>query len=151
MTVESSVHRVAVKRAYEPAARDDGVRVLVDQLWPRGLRKEDAHFDQWRKDLSPSTELRKFYGHRPERFAEFRRRYLHELRRKDAVASVSDLIALLRRRPITLITAAKDAEHSEATVLADHLRNIAERHRRTSGEAKTRTRPLRPTRKGTRS
>lgn len=63
--------RIRIKRAYEPPERGDGVRILVDRLWPRGLRKDDAHFDEWRKDLSPSTALRQFYGHRPERFDEF--------------------------------------------------------------------------------
>ena len=64
----SSETKVRIKRAYEAPARGDGVRILVDRLWPRGLRKDDAHFDQWRKDLSPSTELRQFYAHQPERF-----------------------------------------------------------------------------------
>ena len=63
--------RIRIKRAYEPPARGDGTRILVDRLWPRGLRKDDAKFDQWRKDVSPSTELRQFYSHRPERFVEF--------------------------------------------------------------------------------
>ena len=83
---------IRIKRAYEPPERGDGVRILVDRLWPRGLRKDDAHFDQWRKDLSPTTALRQFYGHRPERFAEFAKRYRSELRRKDAVAAISEIV-----------------------------------------------------------
>jgi uncharacterized protein YeaO (DUF488 family) len=122
---------VAVKRVYEPPARGDGERILVDRLWPRGLRKDDAHFE-WRKDLSPSTELRTWYGHRPERFDEFRRRYRRELRRKDAAVAVTELVARLRHGPVTLLTATRDAEHSEAAVLAEHLRNVA-RRRRTTG------------------
>ena len=112
---------------YEPAARGDGVRILVDRLWPRGVRKEAAQFDQWRKDLSPSTELRKFYGHRPERFAEFARRYRAELRHKEAAAAVSEIIDLTRRRPVTLLTASRDLTHSEAAVLATHVRAIISR------------------------
>jgi uncharacterized protein YeaO (DUF488 family) len=155
VTADPPIHDIAIKRAYEPAARGDGVRVLVDRLWPRGLRKQDARFDQWRKDLSPSTELRKFYGHRPERFPEFRRRYLNELRRREAAAAVSELIALLPRRPVTLITAAKDAERSEAAVLADHVRRLARRRTLASATtergARKRTRSIVSTRKGARS
>jgi uncharacterized protein YeaO (DUF488 family) len=114
--------KIRIKRAYEPPARGDGVRILVDRLWPRGLRKDDAHFDQWRKDLSPSTALRQFYSHKPERFAEFTKRYGTELRRKDAVAAISEIVALSRRRPVTLITASRDLDHSEAAVLAAHVR-----------------------------
>jgi uncharacterized protein YeaO (DUF488 family) len=122
-----SSHKIAIKRAYDPPGAGDGVRVLVDRLWPRGLRKDAAHFDQWRKDLSPSTELRQFYGHRPERFAEFSRRYLAELRHKEAGAAVAVLIDLNQRRPITLLTASRDLAGSEAAVLAKHLQRIIKR------------------------
>jgi uncharacterized protein YeaO (DUF488 family) len=120
-------HRVAIKRAYDPPARGDGVRILVDRLWPRGLRKDDAHFDQWRKDLSPSTSLRQFYGHRPERFDEFTKRYRAKLRHKQAAAAVSEVVGLARRRPVTLLTASRDASHSEAAVLAKHIQQIIKR------------------------
>jgi uncharacterized protein YeaO (DUF488 family) len=139
--VESS-HRIAVKRAYEPPARGDGVRILVDRLWPRGLRKDAAHFDQWRKDLAPSTELRQFYGHRPERFAEFKTRYRAELRHKDAAAAVSELVDLTRRRAVTLLTASRDLSHSEAAVLAAHIRVIVKRRAR---PPTTNARRLQPT------
>jgi uncharacterized protein YeaO (DUF488 family) len=119
--------RIRIKRAYEPSERGDGVRILVDRLWPRGLRKDDAHFDQWRKDLSPSTALRQFYGHRPERFAEFTKRYRTELRRTEAVAAAREIVDLTRRRPVTLLTASRDLDHSEAAVLASHLRAISHR------------------------
>jgi uncharacterized protein YeaO (DUF488 family) len=119
--------RIRIKRAYEPPERGDGVRILVDRLWPRGLRKDDAHFDQWRKDLSPSTALRQFYGHRPERFAEFTKRYRTELRRTEAVAAAREIVDLTRRRPVTLLTASRDLDHSEAAVLARHLRVISNR------------------------
>jgi uncharacterized protein YeaO (DUF488 family) len=116
--------RVAIRRAYEPPARGDGVRILVDRLWPRGLRKEAAHFDQWRKDLSPSTRLRQFYGHRPERFTEFQKRYLAELRTEAAATAVSEMVDLNRSRPLTLLTASRDVSRSEAAVLATHLRRV---------------------------
>ena len=119
--------KIRIKRAYEPPARGDGVRILVDRLWPRGMRKDDAHFDQWRKDLSPSTALRKFYAHKPERFAEFTKRYRSELRRKEAIAAISEIVDLTRRRPVTLITASRDLEHSEAAVLATRVRAALKR------------------------
>jgi uncharacterized protein YeaO (DUF488 family) len=119
--------KIMIKRAYETPARGDGVRILVDRLWPRGLRKDDAHFDQWRKDLSPSTALRQFYSHRPQRFADFTKRYRAELRRKEAVAAISEIVDLTRQRRVTLLTASRDLDHSEAAVLANHLRAILER------------------------
>ena len=122
-----SFHKIAIKRAYDARTRGDGIRILVDRLWPRGLRKEAAHFDQWRKDLSPSTELRQFYGHRPERFAEFTKRYRVELRKREATAAVEEVLNLNRRRPVTLLTASRDLSHSEAAVLATHLREIIKR------------------------
>lgn len=120
-------HKVAIKRAYDPPARGDGARILVDRLWPRGLRKDAAELDQWRVDVSPSTELRKFYGHRPDRFAEFTTRYLAELRRAEPAAAIAELVALNRRRALTLITASRDLEHSEAAVLAKHLQRVKKR------------------------
>jgi len=117
--------RIRIKRAYEPPARGDGVRILVDRLWPRGLRKDDAHFDQWRKELAPSTPLRQFYGHRPERFGEFATRYRSELRSKDAVLAMQQIVKLAERRPVTLITASRDLAHSEVAVLAERLRALS--------------------------
>lgn len=119
--------RIHTKRVYEPAASGDGVRILVDRLWPRGVRTADARFDQWRKDLSPTTGLRQFYGHQPERFVEFAKRYRTELRRKEARAAVLEIIDLADRRPVTLLTASRDLEHSEAAVLANHVRAVMSR------------------------
>jgi uncharacterized protein YeaO (DUF488 family) len=113
-------HRIRIKRAYEPPIRGDGVRLLVDRLWPRGLRNDDARFDAWRKDLAPSTELRQFYGHQPERFAEFTRRYRRELQAETKTA-VAEVLEIARRRPITLLTATRDLERSGAAVLATYL------------------------------
>jgi uncharacterized protein YeaO (DUF488 family) len=118
--------KISIKRAYDPPTRGDGVRILVDRLWPRGLRKEGARIDQWRKDLAPSTELRKFYGHRPERFAEFAKRYQAELRQTEQAAAVTDLLAIAGRRRVTLLTATRDLDRSGAAVLAAY----AERFRR---------------------
>jgi uncharacterized protein YeaO (DUF488 family) len=111
--------RVRLKRAYEPAAPEDGVRVLVDRLWPRGLRKADAAIDRWMKDIAPSTELRQWFGHDPERWAEFRRRYAGELRQH--AAAVDALRELARQHPVTLVFSARDAEHNDAVALRELL------------------------------
>lgn len=127
MTSTGTSHRITAKRIYEPAARGDGVRILVDRLWPRGVRKDEANFDEWRQDLAPSTPLRRFYGHRNERFTEFARRYRTELRSAEAAVEVARLVRLNRRRPVTFLTASRDLEHSEAAVLAKHVAGIVAR------------------------
>jgi uncharacterized protein YeaO (DUF488 family) len=114
--------RITAKRAYDPPARGDGVRILADRLWPRGLSKADARVDEWRKDLAPTTELRRFYGHRPERFREFSRRYRAELRQRDHADAIEEVLRIARRRSVTLLTATRDLEHSGAAVLAAYLR-----------------------------
>ena len=99
---------------------DDGVRVLVDRVWPRGLTKDAARLDAWRKDVAPSTELRKWYGHDPAKFEEFRRRYEAELR--GATEALAELRALARERGrLTLLTATREVDLSQARVLADLL------------------------------
>ena len=108
-----------LKRAYEAPAPGDGRRVLVDRLWPRGLKKDAAALDLWAKDLAPTNELRKWFGHDPERWAEFKRRYTAELRQHTEL--LDDLRALARRGTVTLIYAARDEEHNEAVVLRDVL------------------------------
>jgi uncharacterized protein YeaO (DUF488 family) len=110
---------VKLKRAYEPAAPDDGTRILVDRLWPRGISKERAAIDQWMKDISPSTELRKWFGHNPARWKEFRRRYAAEVRRNAIL--FDQLRSLARRGPVTLVYSARDDEHNDAVVLRDLL------------------------------
>jgi uncharacterized protein YeaO (DUF488 family) len=114
--------RVRIKRIYEPSARGDGARILVDRLWPRGLSKDRANINEWRKELAPSTALRLYYGHRPERFPEFTRRYQAELREPDAASALAELTALATRRPVTLLTASRDVAHSEAAVLQQLVR-----------------------------
>jgi uncharacterized protein YeaO (DUF488 family) len=111
---------VRLKRAYEAPSPSDGRRVLVDRLWPRGLPKREAAIDEWRQELAPSAELRAWFGHEPERFAEFRRRYLDELR--EHRAELSELRRRAREGPLTLVYAARDTEHNDAVVLAEALR-----------------------------
>jgi len=111
------------RRVYEPPQDSDGRRVLVDRLWPRGLSRDRAHLDEWLKSIAPSTELRRWYGHEPARFAEFKRRYEAELQdpeRADALRHLSEEAAA---GPLTLLTATKDLEHSEAWVLVERLRS----------------------------
>ncbi len=112
---------IRIKRVYDPASDDDGARVLVDRLWPRGLRKEEAAWSLWLKDVAPSPELRTWFGHDPARFAEFGRRYLAELAANEA--AVEPLDEILRRGRVTLLYAAHDVEHNHALVLAEHLRD----------------------------
>lgn len=112
---------VSIKRAYETADPSDGVRILVDRLWPRGLKKEDLHVVKWMKELSPSNELRQFFGHDPERWPEFRKRYRAELRRPAARAMLDELSRIAERGKLTLIYSARDAEHNQAVVLRETL------------------------------
>ncbi len=119
---------VRLKRAYEPAEPADGYRVLVDRLWPRGVAKEAARLDEWARELAPSDELRRWFGHDPAKFAEFRRRYRAELAAREE--KLRELRRRARRGTVTLVYAARDPEHNDAVVLAELLR---ERSARTSG------------------
>ena len=110
---------VRLKRAYEQHSSGDGMRVLVDRLWPRGVRKEAAAVDLWPKELAPTTELRKWFGHDPERWAEFKRRYAAELRHHAEL--LDELRTLARRGPVTLVYAARDQQHNEAVIVRDVL------------------------------
>jgi uncharacterized protein YeaO (DUF488 family) len=122
---------VRYRRIYDDASPDEGARILVDRTWPRGVRKEDTRLDGWMRDVAPSTELRRWYGHDPERYEEFRRRYLAELREPAWQQVVRQLRERVGKDGVTLLTAAKDLEHSQAAVLA-HWLNRAEGSR--SGE-----------------
>lgn len=110
---------VRLKRIYQPATHDDGTRILVDRLWPRGVRKEDASVDVWDKDIAPSPALRNWFGHDPARWLEFRERYADEIRAHQI--RVSELRALARNGRITLLFAAHDQSHNHAIVLRDSL------------------------------
>ncbi len=108
-----------IKRIYDPVDPEDGFRVLIDRLWPRGLSKEKAKIDLWLKEIAPSTELRQWFHHEPERWDEFRQKYLQELdQHPEAVARLHELIT---SRRITLLFAARDTEHNHALVLRDYL------------------------------
>ncbi|WP_280236840.1 DUF488 domain-containing protein [Nocardia cyriacigeorgica] len=115
----SAQPHVRTRRIYDDPAPDDGTRVLVDRLWPRGMSKERAHLDEWCKQIAPSTELRKWYDHDPARFDEFRRRYRTELADAERATQLDHLRELADRGTLTLLTATKDIEISEAAVLAD--------------------------------
>jgi len=115
--------QVRVGRAYDKPTDQDGTRVLVDRLWPRGLTKAAAGLDEWCKQIAPSTELRRWYGHDPARFPEFRRRYRGELSGADQFAALAHLRDLARRGRLTLLTASKEIAISEATVLAELIRD----------------------------
>ena len=110
---------IKLKRAYEPPSAGDGTRVLIDRLWPRGISKQKAKLDYWMKDIAPSTELRKWFGHDPTRWDEFRRRYAAELREHPDL--IAELRSLARKSPITLVYAAHDKSHNDAVVLRDVL------------------------------
>jgi DNA-3-methyladenine glycosylase len=113
--------KVRLKRIYEPAADEDGRRVLVDRLWPRGVSKVDASIDLWLKDAAPSPALRKWFGHRPERFPEFRRRYREELSDNPAIPKLRELVT---KYSTTLLYGAKDEAHNHAIVLAEYLATL---------------------------
>lgn len=110
---------IRLKRIYEPPAADDGARVLVDRVWPRGRTKEQLRLDRWAREVGPSTDLRKWFGHDPARWDEFRRRYLAELEGPVQAAIIAELVAVARSGTLTIVFGARDAEHSQARVVAD--------------------------------
>lgn len=112
-----------VKRVYDPPAKSDGVRVLVDRMWPRGLTKERAAVDEWLRDIAPSTDLRRWFGHDPQRWHDFRQRYFTELAPQEE--RLDKLRKQGKRRAVTLLFAAKDGEHNNAVALRDYLRNLS--------------------------
>ena len=144
---------IRVRRVYDAPSAADGARVLVDRVWPRGLRKDAIRLDDWAKDAAPSTELRTWYGHDPVKFEEFRRRYLGELAGSTQRAALGRLRALaVAGRPLTLLTATRDVDHSQAAVLAGLLRQSApeeggreEGGREEGGRGKAARRPASPT------
>lgn len=110
---------IKLKRAYEPPAPDDGTRILIDRLWPRGVTKSDAAINEWMKEIAPSTELRKWFGHDPNRWQEFRRRYQSEIQRHPE--QFDRLRKLAQHGRITLVFSAHDEAHNDAVVLKDLL------------------------------
>jgi uncharacterized protein YeaO (DUF488 family) len=121
--VMAGTPHVRVRRVYDQPLRSDGTRVLVDRIWPRGLSKDKAAVDEWCKQVAPSTELRRWYGHEPQRFREFSRRYQEELAEPERAQALAHLQDLAADGTLTLLTATKHAEISEAVVLADLIRH----------------------------
>lgn len=119
--------QVQLKRAYERASSRDGTRVLVERLWPRGVRKADLRLDAWLKDVAPSGELRRWFGHDPDRFPAFARRYRTELRRPPAAQALAELIRRACEGPLTLVYAAHDEVHNGAVILAAEIERGLER------------------------
>ncbi|MEV4003781.1 DUF488 family protein [Actinomadura sp. NPDC049753] len=114
---------VRLRRVYESPSAEDGARILVDRVWPRGLSKDKARLDEWEKDVAPSTELRKWYGHDADKFEEFTRRYDAELAEPERAAALDHLRELARQGTVTLLTATKEIDRSQAAVIAARLRD----------------------------
>ena len=116
-----------LKRAYDTPEPGDGKRILVDRLWPRGISKTIAHLDGWMKELAPSDELRKWFGHDDTRWEEFRKRYILELKSPEKVKLIHDLRVMVEGEPITLVYGAKDVEHNNGVVLKQFIEEIMEK------------------------
>ncbi len=121
---EPTIHRPRLKRVYEPPSSDDGLRVLVERLWPRGLSKQSAAIDHWMKELAPSPDLRRWFGHLPDRWPEFQRRYRAEL--EAMPEAVEKLTELCRQGPVTFVYAARDQEQNSARLLKRFLEEQVE-------------------------
>jgi uncharacterized protein YeaO (DUF488 family) len=113
--------RIRIKRAYAPAARSDGHRVLIDGLWPRGLTKDAVHVHAWAKELAASARLRRWFGHDPARWTDFARRYREELRTPAARRTLADLARRAAEGPVTIVYAARDEAHNNAVVIRDEV------------------------------
>jgi uncharacterized protein YeaO (DUF488 family) len=116
---------IKIKRVYEEPGAGDGMRILVDRLWPRGISKERARIADWRKDLAPSTPLRKWFGHDPAKWKEFRARYRAELKRSGQIDTLKELARLSRQRTVTLVYGAVDEKHNQAVALEEFLDDLA--------------------------
>ena len=112
---------IAIKRVYEAPSRGDGTRILVDRLWPRGVKKEQAHIEKWMRELGPSNELRRFFGHDPKRWGDFCKRYRTELRRSEAKSLLDELLEVASNGKLTLVYSARDEQHNQAVVLKEVL------------------------------
>jgi uncharacterized protein YeaO (DUF488 family) len=120
---------IKLKRAYEPAHRDDGTRFLVERLWPRGIKKDALQLDAWLKDVAPSTKLRRWFGHDPSEWSEFQRRYLAELDRN--AEALEPILRAVHRGPVTLVYSSHDQEHNNAVVLKACVESHLEKAQRT--------------------
>ncbi|MGN6639237.1 MAG: DUF488 domain-containing protein [Mucilaginibacter sp.] len=117
---------VNIKRIYEPYSKADGYRILIDRLWPRGIKKENAHVDKWLKEIAPSTELRKEFNHEPDKWQEFIPAYKHELTKSPALGEL--MTDIDNHDTVTLLFAAHDTEHNHALVLQDFIENYKKKH-----------------------
>lgn len=115
-----------IKRVYEPPAKDDGTRILVDRIWPRGLSKQRAAVDEWIKEIAPTTALRSWFGHDPQRWPEFRDRYFKELRSNTEL--VARLVSLIADEPATLLFAAHETQRNNAVALAEYIKSLKPKH-----------------------
>jgi uncharacterized protein YeaO (DUF488 family) len=118
---------IKLKRAYEPASRGDGYRVLVERLWPRGIRKQDLPLDGWEKEIAPSTELRKWFAHEPAKWSEFKQRYRRELKDRSIAGRLRELAARAADETLTLVFSSHDTEHNNAVVLKEEIERLAHR------------------------
>lgn len=115
---------IKIKRSYEPHTSDDGYRVLVDRLWPRGIKKADLKYDEWAKDLAPSSDLRKWFGHKSENWKSFKSKYLKELKSKEFSEELNALAKRSQKSTVTLLYSAHDEEHNQALVLKEYLEKL---------------------------
>ncbi|KAA3620747.1 MAG: DUF488 domain-containing protein [Proteobacteria bacterium] len=118
---------IRVKRVYDGASKDDGLRVLVDRIWPRGVTRDQAAVDLWLKEVAPSTALRRWFGHDPDKWVEFKRRYYEELGQRPE--SLTHLLESVRVGPVTLVYAARDRDHNQAVALRLYLESFQDRKR----------------------
>ena len=116
---------IRIKRVYREPSPEDGVRILIDRMWPRGISKERAHIVEWRKDLAPTTSLRTWFSHDPAKWTEFRQRYRSELTRSGQLETAKELIRNSRRKTITLVYGAADEEHNQAVALKEWLDELS--------------------------
>jgi len=116
--------KVSVRRVYDPPKTGEGLRILVDRLWPRGVRKEDLEYDLWEKDVAPTPELRKWFGHMPERWETFHEKYRQELETPEAQERLKEIMKAAGKRNITLLYGARDPEHNHALILADAIKRL---------------------------
>jgi len=113
-----------IKRAYDKPEPDDGKRILIDRLWPRGISKSEAEIDEWLKDLGPTTELRKWFGHDPEKWEEFKRKYIQELSNPDKGAILRNIARTAEHTSVTLVYSARDTEHSDVKVIEELVNRL---------------------------
>lgn len=122
---------IVLKRIYEPFSTEDGKRILVDGIWPRGISKEKAQLDKWMKEIAPSTELRKEFNHKPERFEEFKEHYIKELQEtEEKKMALNQLLEMAKEEKVTLLFGAKDEVHNQAVVLKEVLSGVMDEHQK---------------------